>query len=88
MPGTVSGFATLRTTFTKLGILALNVGIIDPFFKGPISTALINFSDRPREIRVGDKFFRVQLGPFADIKEAEAMRSRLVNDGYNPILKK
>ena len=35
-----------------------------------------------------DKLFRVQLGPFADIKEAEAMRSRLVNDGYNPILKK
>jgi DedD protein len=35
-----------------------------------------------------DKFFRVQLGPFGDIKEAEGMRSRLVNDGYNPILKK
>jgi DedD protein len=35
-----------------------------------------------------DKLFRVQVGPFADIKEAEAMRSRLINDGYNPILKK
>ena len=35
-----------------------------------------------------DKLFRVQLGPFGDIKEAEAMRARLVNDGYNPILKK
>lgn len=35
-----------------------------------------------------DKLFRVQLGPFGDIKEAEGMRSRLVNDGYNPILKK
>jgi len=35
-----------------------------------------------------DKFFRVQLGPFSDIKDAEGMRSRLVNDGYNPILKK
>jgi len=35
-----------------------------------------------------DKYFRVQLGPFGDIKEAEGMRSRLVNDGYNPILKK
>lgn len=35
-----------------------------------------------------DKLFRVQLGPFADIKEAEGMRSRLINDGYNPILKK
>jgi cell division septation protein DedD len=35
-----------------------------------------------------DKLFRVQLGPFGDIKEAETMRSRLISDGYNPILKK
>jgi DedD protein len=35
-----------------------------------------------------DKLFRVQVGPFNDIKEAESMRTRLVNDGYNPILKK
>jgi cell division septation protein DedD len=35
-----------------------------------------------------DKLFRVQVGPFSDIKEAEAMRTRLVGDGYNPILKK
>jgi DedD protein len=35
-----------------------------------------------------DKLFRVQLGPFDDIKEAENMRTRLINDGYNPILKK
>ncbi|MGB8911646.1 MAG: SPOR domain-containing protein [Candidatus Sulfotelmatobacter sp.] len=35
-----------------------------------------------------DKLFRVQVGPYGDIKEAEAMRSRLINDGYNPILKK
>jgi len=35
-----------------------------------------------------DKLFRVQLGPFADVKEAEAMRTRLIGDGYSPILKK
>ena len=35
-----------------------------------------------------DKFFRVQVGPFTDIKDAEAMRTRLTNDGYNPIVKK
>ena len=35
-----------------------------------------------------DKLFRVQLGPFPDIKEAEATRSKLVADGYSPILKK
>jgi DedD protein len=35
-----------------------------------------------------DKLFHVQVGPFTDVKEAESMRGRLVNDGYNPILKK
>jgi DedD protein len=35
-----------------------------------------------------DKLYRVQVGPFGDIKEAEAMRTRLINDGYSPILKK
>jgi len=35
-----------------------------------------------------DQLFHVQLGPFADLKDAEATRKRLVSDGYNPILKK
>jgi DedD protein len=35
-----------------------------------------------------DKLFHVQVGPFADVKDAESTRSKLVNDGYNPILKK
>jgi len=35
-----------------------------------------------------DKLFRVQLGPFTDIKDAEAMRTKLVGDGYSPIVKK
>ena len=35
-----------------------------------------------------DKFFRVQVGPYTDIKDAEIMRGRLIADGYNPILKK
>jgi DedD protein len=36
----------------------------------------------------GDKLFHIQVGPFADIKEAETLRAKLVSDGYNPILKK
>jgi DedD protein len=35
-----------------------------------------------------DKLFHVQVGPFADIKDAETMRARLTADGYNPILKR
>ena len=45
-----------------------------PAFVAPLATA--------------DKLFRVQLGPFADVKDAEAMRTRLIGDGYSPILKK
>jgi cell division septation protein DedD len=35
-----------------------------------------------------DKFYHVQVGPYTDLKEAEAMRARLIGDGYNPIVKK
>jgi DedD protein len=35
-----------------------------------------------------DKFYRVQVGPYPDQKSAEAMRARLISDGYNPIVKK
>ena len=35
-----------------------------------------------------DKLIHVQVGPYADIKDAEAMRAKLVSDGYNPILKR
>ncbi|HEY6336858.1 MAG TPA: SPOR domain-containing protein [Candidatus Sulfotelmatobacter sp.] len=35
-----------------------------------------------------DKLFRIQVGPFPDIQEAEATRTRLIGDGYNPIVRK
>lgn len=35
-----------------------------------------------------DKFYHVQVGPYAEMKDAEAMRTRLVSDGYNPIVKR
>ncbi|HZQ25486.1 MAG TPA: SPOR domain-containing protein [Terriglobales bacterium] len=35
-----------------------------------------------------DKLFHVQVGPFAEVKDAESIRVKLISDGYNPILKK
>lgn len=35
-----------------------------------------------------DKFYHVQVGPFANMQEADAMKARLVAEGYNPIVKK
>jgi deoxycytidine triphosphate deaminase len=82
LPNNVTGLATLRTTFTKQGILALNVGIIDPLFRGPISTALINFSDRPRPISLGDKFFRVAFFEHADVTAFHRRDENLVRAAY------
>jgi dUTPase len=59
LPDTVTGLATLRTTWTHQGVLALNVGIIDPGWEGPLATALVNLSNSDFDISVGDSFFRV-----------------------------
>jgi DedD protein len=36
----------------------------------------------------GDRLFHVQVGPYGSIKDAETMKARLSDDGYNPIVKK
>lgn len=35
----------------------------------------------------GDRLIHVQVGPFPSRKEAEAMKQKLMNDGYNAIIK-
>ena len=35
-----------------------------------------------------DKLSHVQLGPYSDAKDAEGIRTKLIGDGYSPILKK
>ena len=35
-----------------------------------------------------DSLYHVQVGPFAELKDAEAMKSKLAGDGYNAIVKK
>jgi cell division septation protein DedD len=35
-----------------------------------------------------DKFYHVQVGPFATIQEADAMKAKLIGEGYSAIVKK
>lgn len=37
---------------------------------------------------VHDKLFHVQVGPFATLQDAEAMKAKLTGEGYNPIVKR
>ncbi|MFT0861250.1 dCTP deaminase domain-containing protein [Ancylobacter sp. G4_0304] len=59
LPADVTGLATLRTTWTHDGILALNVGIVDPGWDGPLAAALVNFSNTNFVIKKGDNFLRL-----------------------------
>ena len=59
LPAHVTGMATLVTTLTKEGILCLNVGVIDPGYDGPLGATLVNFSNKPREIKLNARLFRV-----------------------------
>lgn len=37
---------------------------------------------------VHDKLYHVQVGPFATLQDAEAMKTKLTGEGYNPIVKR
>jgi cell division septation protein DedD len=45
------------------------------------------FVKRPTPTQL-DQLFRVQIGPYATMHEADEIRSRLASDGYNAIIKK
>ncbi len=55
----VTALVTLRSGFTKRGMLALDVGLVDANFFGPIGSLVINFSRKPIRLDAGEEFFRV-----------------------------
>lgn len=59
LPPDITGVVTLVSRMTKKGLLALNAGIVDPTWQGPIGTILVNFSNREIELKNGDQFFRL-----------------------------
>lgn len=39
-------------------------------------------------VQPGDKLYHVQVGPYADVKDAESIRAKLIAAGYNAFLKR
>ncbi|WP_225206055.1 dCTP deaminase domain-containing protein [Novosphingobium huizhouense] len=74
----VTGLATLKTQWTHQGVLALNVGIVDPGWNGPLATAVVNFSNSPFEIKRGMPFLRLLFHSHAAIPATE-LRSKTVS---------
>lgn len=61
LPANVTGVAHYLTRLTKKGIWSQTIGIIDPFWSGPLSTTIVNQSKSPQSLRKGDVYIRVSF---------------------------
>lgn len=60
----IIGNATIKNSISNSGILAINIGIVDPGYKGRLSSVLINFGRGNYEICVGTDFIRMTFHQF------------------------
>lgn len=61
LPANITAHANIRTSLCNRGLLALNFGIVDPGWSGPLATAIVNFSKREYFLRIEEKFLRLSF---------------------------
>lgn len=61
LPADVIGYVLVKTKLCNEGVLALNIGIVDPGFCGPLQSTLINFGKSNVRIEAGDVFSRISF---------------------------
>ncbi len=61
LPKDITGHALLKNELCRRGVLAINIGVIDPGFEGPISSLLINFGRRDFVVKQGSPFLRISF---------------------------
>jgi len=76
LKGSIAGYATVKTSLCRNGILAINIGIIDPGYEGLISSTLINFSKCPFALRAGDPFLRLTFHQYTAPRTLPAAPSK------------
>jgi deoxycytidine triphosphate deaminase len=78
LPRNISGFAMVKTSLCNEGVLALNIGIIDPGWEGPLSSFLVNFGKNERLLAKGDVFLRLTFQKLE--QEAEKVPKAFIDD--------
>jgi deoxycytidine triphosphate deaminase len=61
LPDTITGHVLLKNELCTRGVLAINIGVVDPGFEGPISSTLINFGRADFVVEKGTPFLRVSF---------------------------
>lgn len=65
LPKNIAGYALVKNRLCNAGVLAINIGVIDPLYDGPISSTLINFGNNPYCLSPGTEFLRLSFHEFA-----------------------
>ena len=63
VPVDIVGYAHVRTGLSSKGIMAINIGVIDPGYTGKLASTLLNFGKEPFKMKVGDTFLRTTFHP-------------------------
>jgi len=61
LPETITGHVLLKNDLCAKGVLAINIGVVDPCFRGPLSSTLINFGKVIYPVEKGTAFLRVSF---------------------------
>lgn len=59
LPNNLVAYATIKNGMSRKGLLAINIGIIDPGYNGMVASHLINFGREAIEIKSGQVFLRL-----------------------------
>jgi deoxycytidine triphosphate deaminase len=75
LPPEILGYASIKTGLSRQGILALNTGIIDPGYEGPLSATVVNFGDTKFLLNRGEVFLRLTFHRFVPAEHPILPRS-------------
>jgi len=90
VPDDVIGYVLVKTRLCNEGVLALNIGIVDPGFFGPLQSTLINFGKSDFLIEAGDVFSRISFHALEDggaVKSVELTYEKVKKSVRNDALK-
>lgn len=71
MPKDIVGYTTVKNSLSINGIMAINIGIVDPEWDKPISSLIINFGNVDHLISKGDTFLRMTFHKFKAYEKTE-----------------
>jgi hypothetical protein len=65
LPPNVIGYVHVKTHLCNIGVLTLNIGIVDPGFSGPLQSTIINFGKNKYRLYKGEVFGRITFHELA-----------------------